>query len=352
MNRRIPFVENELRVTETVPGLWGRPDFLVRDTPVTPRENVSAFFFEKEPYWIPTLLEMGMVVPPIYNETLARGGRGGLVDAFGVEWEWVEQVLGSTVRPGAPFLSDANEWKDKIVFPDLDKWDWANAAKTTVLDPKISTVVSLINGFWFERLVSFLDFAGAAVALIDEDQKPAVQAFFEAMTEFGAKVVDKFCAYWPSLDGFNIHDDWAGQKSPFFSEEVGRELFVPHMRALTDHIHSKGKYVTLHSCGHGESRVQCFIDAGFDAWDPQEMNDTAKLYEEVGDKIIIAVTPELFDPATTPEEEQRARARDYVDRFSQPGKPTHISFYGMSLLTPAFQEELYSYSRKKYSGLR
>jgi hypothetical protein len=115
-----------------------------------------------------------------------------------------------------------------------------------------------------------------------------------------------------------------------------------------DHMHSKGRFVTLHSCGHTETRVDAYIAAGFDSWDPQIMNDTQRLYEEVGDKIIIGVVPDPFDPEKTSEDEQRARARAYVDRFCKPGKCAIISNYGAPALTPAFSEELYVYSRKKF----
>jgi len=195
-----------------------------------------------------------------------------------------------------------------------------------------------------------MDFAPAAMALIDDDQKDAIKALFEATTEMAMKVVDKVIEYWPGLDGVNVHDDWGSQKAPFFSQETAYELFVPYMRALTDHIHSKGRYVTLHSCGHNFTRVQCFIDGGFDSWDPQIMNDTHGLYEQFGDKIIISVVPDFFDPETTPEDEQRRRAREYFDRFCKPGKPSYIGFYGSPALTPAFSDELYEYSRKKYGS--
>jgi hypothetical protein len=61
--------------------------------------------------------------------------------------------------------------------------------------------------------------------------------------------------------------------------------------------------------------------------------------------------PKAFDPKIASEEEQRASARDFVDRFMQPGKPATINFNAGSLLTPAFNEEVYEYSRKKCCGL-
>ena len=243
-------------------------------------------------------------------------------------------------------MKNANEWKDKIKFPDLDAWDWAGEAERVKCECRISTQLSLINGFWFERLVSFMDFAPAAMALIDDDQKDAVKALFQEMTDFACRIVDKYCQYWPALDGFNVHDDWAAQRSPFFSEETARELFVPFMKELTDHIHSKGRFVTLHSCGHGEDRVRCFIDGGFDGWDPQPMNDTQKLWREVGDQICISVVPEPFDPAATSEEEQRRRGMEFAECFSVPGRPAVLGFYGGLVLTPAFTEGVYIKSRE------
>jgi hypothetical protein len=345
MNRRIPFEPGELRVIDTLPGFFG-PGQPIRDTPVTPRENIAALFYDKHPYWLPLPGDSTMMMCNLYNETLGRGGPAGVKDAFGIEWEWVQSAGGSIVRPGEPFIKDANEWKDKIKIPDIDKWDWAGEAEKTKLDWRVSTTISLVNGFWFERLISFMDFAPAAVALIDDDQKEAVRSLFETMTDLAIKLVDKFCQYWPGLDGFNIHDDWAAQKAPFFSNEVAYDLFVPYMRALNDHIHAKGRYATLHSCGHGEDRVQCFIDAGFDGWDPQVMNDTHKLFDNYSDKISISVVPEQFDPAATSEDEQRRRGREFAQRFSKPGKLAQLGFYGRAALTPAFTEEVYIESRK------
>ena len=81
---------------------------------------------------------------------------------------------------------------------------------------------------------------------------------------------------------------------------------------------------------------------------PQDMNNCKKLYDEYGDKIVFGVWPEKFDVQNTTEEEQRAFARKFVDDYTQPGKPVFFSNYGSWALTPAFSDELYEYSRKKY----
>jgi hypothetical protein len=66
------------------------------------------------------------------------------------------------------------------------------------------------------------------------------------------------------------------------------------------------------------------------------------------DKISSASSPDKFDPETTSEEEQRQRARDFVDEIGKPGKPCILSHYGSYALTPAFTEELYTNSRKHF----
>lgn len=345
MNRRIPYVQSELRIIDTLPGFFGGPGLPLRNTPVTPRENFAALFFDKHPYWLPLPGDSTMMMGPLYNEKLGRGGRKGITDAFGIQWEWIESAGGSIVHPGKPLLDNANEWKDKIKIPDIDAWDWEGEAEKNKLDHRLSTLVSFVNGFWFERLVSFMDFAPAAMALIDEDQKDAVKSLFSEMTGLACKLVDKYCEYWPSLDGFNIHDDWGSQRAPFFSQEVAEELFVPYMKELTDHIHAKGRYVTLHSCGCGQSRIKCFIDGGFDGWDPQTMNDTQKLWDDYGEQICISVMPDQYDPEKTSQEEQRRYGREYAERFSKPGKLAKLGFYSGTTLTSAFLEEVYIQSR-------
>ncbi|MDR0936342.1 MAG: methyltransferase [Oscillospiraceae bacterium] len=350
MNRRIPYVPNELRIIGELPGFFG-PAQPLRDYPVSARENVAAMYYDKHPYWFPLPSDSAMMIPNLYNELLGRGGPAGTTDAFGIQWEWVESAGGSIVHPGEPFLADANEWKDKIKIPDIDKWDWAAEAAATKLDQRVSNQVSFVNGFWFERLISFMDFAPAAMALLDDDQKPAVHEIFAAMTDLGCKLVDKFCEYWPALDGFNVHDDWAAQRAPFFSQDIADEMFLPYMKALTDHIHSKGRYATLHSCGKGESRIRSFVDGGFDAWNPQIMNDTYKLYEDYGDKIVISLVPQPLDiVAALPEAEQKKLGAEFAERFAKPGKPADVGFYAAPALTPAFVEGLYVRSRQIYAG--
>jgi hypothetical protein len=187
------------------------------------------------------------------------------------------------------------------------------------------------------------------VALIDEAQKDAVKDLFDKLSDLYIRIFEKYLKYFPQIDAFCIHDDWGSQKETFFSPATAEEMIVPYMRRVTDYLHSKGKSCELHSCGQLLRQVPNMIAAGWDSWFPQLMNDTHKIYELYGDKIIVGVTPELFDPAATPEDEQRALAREYADKFCRPDKPSFYNIYAGSLLTSAYREELYKQSRINYA---
>ena len=354
------FDPKELKVVAEVPKNPIMPGMKIYDYPVTTKENCKAAY-TKKPYWqMLGNVECKTFTPRILPDNVARAfvfeatpfdpNKGGGKDMFGIEWEYVAQVGGSMVRPGKPFVEDAGEIMDKVQWPDIDKWDWEGSAK----ENKDFLTDSTFNLCWFqtgfyERLISFMDFENAIMAIFDEDQKDAVHAFFDKLADLYIRIFDKFMTYFPKIDGFYIHDDWGSQKETFFSPAVAEEMIVPYMRRVTDFLHSKGRFCELHSCGQLLKQVPNMIKAGWDAWGGQAMNDTHKIYELYGDQILVGVIPEPFDPETSSEEEQRAHARAYADQFCNPDKPSFYNFNGMKYMAPAFREELYKQSRMNYS---
>ncbi len=358
----IPFDKKELAVKEIkhLKTNLLQQDIPVYSYPVTPREGVLAQYRHR-PIWVPYNVERQMVVPRMIPDNVARGSasdvplkleeKGG-PDMFGVVWEFIPQVGGSMVRPGAPLLASVDEWEEKVKFPDIDSWDWKGGAESwnKVRDPELGQMFTIHNGFWFERLISFMDFEDAAVALIDEEQKPALTKLFEATTDLGCRIVDKVCEYF-DVDGFYVHDDWGTMLNSFFSVETCREMIVPHMRKFTDHIHAKGKLADFHSCGKIDNQIENIIAAGWDSWTPMNICDTKALFDNYGDRLMLSVLPEKLNMRDTTEEEQREAARRFVDHYCVPGKSVGFSIYGMEALAPAYVEELYVRSREKYAEL-
>ena len=50
---RIPFTESETVAYDSRPGRFGGPPTPIMNTPVTPRRNLEALFWDKHPYWMP-----------------------------------------------------------------------------------------------------------------------------------------------------------------------------------------------------------------------------------------------------------------------------------------------------------
>lgn len=350
------FQEKELQVVGSMPSMFGGPDISLFNYPVTPRENFISTM-KRKPIWEITPTDTRFVVPKCNPDNVARAfvfeddmmppEEGGGKDMFGIEWVYVPVAGGSMVKPGNPFLKDANEWKEKLIWPDLESWDWEKSANNIHLSDTTFNQVTILNG-WYERLISFMDFDKAVVAMIDEDQQDAVKALFDKLSDLYIAIIDKYLEYFPGIDGFSIHDDWGAQKDTFFSPATVSEMIVPYMKRVTDYLHSKGLFADLHSCGRIEKQVPNIIAAGWDSWSPQPMNDSHKLYKLYGDRLIISVNPDQLNPDAS-EEEQRAAATKFAEEFCQPGKPSVISFYGAESLTPAFSEQLYKCSRINYN---
>ena len=361
----IKFDEKELQVLEISPS-FRNSRVPVFNFPLTMREGWRRMAVDKKPEWLCTSVEVGNFYPDIIPDNRARGfvNDGGInisdeekggKDMFGIEWVYVPVAGGSMEKPGNPHLfDDANDWKEHIVWPDINTWDWEGCSKRNkeFLNNGKFNYIPLLNGFGFERLISFMGFEDAAVALVDEDQHDALKELFDKLSDLYCGIVDKCCQYF-DIDGFLVHDDWGSQRAPFFSFEAGRDLLVPYMRKVTDHIHAHGKVAELHSCGCNEKQIENFIAAGWDIWGPMaNINDTQALFEQYGDQIIIGVNPDAYDPENDSEEVIRAKARAFVEKFcSNPKKICIVNRYFSPYLQGVYAEELYKASRQIYENI-
>ena len=348
----IPFDPKELEITGHARNV---PIF---SFPTTPREAYKSAMNGAH-VWQPYGAETGFFCPSVIPDNIARafvfeGKPWGqpytkAPDMFGINWVFVPKVGGSMEDPDYPHpLADVNDWKEKIKFPTPENWDWdASAAlNKDYLNNGKANMFWFLNGMGFERLISFMGFEEAAVALIDEDQEDALSELLCALTDLHIKLVDLAIeAYGDGVTGFCVHDDWGSQKAPFFSVEAGREFFVPEWQRFTSYCKGKGKLVDLHSCGHIEAQIQNIVDGGWQSWTPMPMNDTHALYEKYGDKLIIGIVADKWDPNAS-EEEQFEAGKKFAEKFCRPGKVGAYSMYTGIPVTDAFARGIYETSRK------
>ena len=197
---KIPFQESELKIVREVHGMFGSVS-PVYDFPISIRTAEYELKMHKHGIWEPTDCESGVFTPSVIPDNIARGfifeggekiprEQYGGKDMFGVEWVFVDQVGGSMVKPGSPLLEDVNDWREKVIFPDIDSWDWAGSAERNreYLAQDKGLPITFLNGCWFERLISFMDFEGAAMALLDEDQIDAVKELVHELTSLYLRI--------------------------------------------------------------------------------------------------------------------------------------------------------------------
>ena len=353
------FDPKELKVIGRAPSRVYAEGVPIFNAPVSQREAYFNAVYKRQPNYFLMGTETSIFCPQIIPDNVARGfviesnkwdpANYGGPDMFGIEWVFVPVVGGSMEKPGIPHpFSDANDWKSVLKFPDIYSWDWDQSGRDNreYLKNGKANMMWFLNGAWFERLISFMGFEDAAVALIDEEQEDALKELFQATTDLHKKLVDVACeVYGPDLTGFTVHDDWGSQRAPFFSVEAGREMIVPFMKQLTDHIKSKGRVADLHSCGSLMTQCQNFVEGGWQSWSPMPMNDTKKLMAEYGDKMIIGLIDTPFTEGET-DAEMKAQAEKLVAENFKADRPALLSSYSSYSQKDAYITGLYEASRK------
>ena len=356
--QKVPFSEKEFEVKGmflNTTRSFGVPRE-IWNFPITVAENLKAAIAGQDYMYMPTVGDIVNIESRVNLDHIARAEvmdlgpeqtleeKGG-PDLFGVEWVFVPQVGGSMENPDIPhLLNDANEWYDKVKFPDIDALDWDSVGELNGPFRKETRIVGCCfqNGL-FERLISFMGFEGAALAMIDEEQQDALKELYDKLADMYINMIQHY------IDQLGVqeclfHDDWGSQRSPFFSLDTCREMLVPALRKIADFCHSKGMIFQQHSCGKNELLVPAMIDAHVDLWCGQPMNDKYMLVQKYGDKIMLGVeTPTLAPDASESEIDEAAHA--FVEKYS--GKRIMAS---NRMASDAFNKAMYKYSRIALGG--
>lgn len=360
----IPFDESEMTILDTYPARGSNPALPRLNTPITPRENLLMLYRGETPLWIPQFVDVKPFAPDVMPENRVRGMVNevekvspdlyGGTDMFGVDWIFDPVIRGSMVRPGNPKVPDIARWEECVTLPDPDSWDWAGSAQKnrSFIERGWSANamrLTIYTGF-FERLISFMDFEEAAIAMIDEESQEDVHRLFDYLADLYIKIIGHAVEAFP-VNIVQLHDDWGSQMAPFFALDTVREMIVPHMKKVSDFCHSKGLFFDQHSCGMNARLVPAMIEAGVDSWQPQMINDTWDICRTYGDKIIINVIPKNTEKGLA-DAEYDAMAKAWVDDNIELFRthpfillPNPMDPFGTTYVDPKFVCGIYKYSR-------
>ena len=286
-----------------------------------PRDNVLLAFKHKETLWTPNAFtDFDRVLQSTVNERYEGKESGS--DEFGVNYTYVAEADAPIVTPGTCRLPDISGWREEIVFPDVEAYDWeAGAARDTAgwdRENKFS-VVMLYNGP-FERLHCLMGFENALIALLDEPE--TTSGFFAAFVDYRVKLFKKIAQYYKP-DAVMVFDDYGTDSSMMMSAVVWRNVLKPHIKRAIDAAHQCGMYYILHSCGYIKPIFPDIVESGADAVHPmQYANDVPELKTKFGKQITFTGgfnNTGIFDSPTVSEGEIRIEVQRVLKEIAPGG---------------------------------
>ncbi len=252
---------------------------------MTERENALMAIHHQEPEWVPAVFDCTINCGDVINDRpLFESG----VDCFGVHWKrsgpetnFITHV--DLSKP--PLLEDVTEWRDKVVLPDLDAYDWEGAAAAIPPQARQEKLVLYIMGMGlFERATTLMNYEDALCAMLEEPEE--FSALLSTLADHKVDLVEHIARYLKP-DVIYYHDDWATQNGPFFSRDTWRELIKPHTQRIYDAVLSHGIHLVHHSCGKVESFLPEMLDMGIQGWNScQDCNDLAGIKASLGDRLV------------------------------------------------------------------
>jgi len=262
---------------------------------INEKEDMLKVYRHEIPEGLPHLLGPGVYFLAPQNGFHERpaGGKGGY-DWFGVKWTYIEGDLAPVPDSTAALIcDDIYDWKGKIIFPDLEAWDWEKAVvidHVADIDRENKMLyTSSLSGF-FERMHMLMGFENALCSLLTNPDE--TKEFLDAMTEFKCIELTKIKEYY-NPDVLNFHDDYGTQKGLFFSPELWRTFFKPQLKKVVEHCHNLGMIFELHSCGRIDDIIEDICEIGVDCLQCMDINDVVAAKKKTGKAMAYGVSPDF-----------------------------------------------------------
>lgn len=285
--------------------------------------------------WVPVTSQcIDNIIPAVVFERPKNFETGN--DWFGCRWIFDRDTMGYVQDPKNPVpCDDITLWKEQVIFPDLEAYDWAAAAeedlKRVDREQKLLRIF-LESGPW-ERLHALVGFEEALVSMYTEPE--AFKELMQALTDFRIQLIRKLKEYYDP-DIIHSMEDLGSAKASLMSPEMYREFIKPYQKQMIDECHRLGMYYEAHSCGKMDNMVGDLIEIGADILNNiQSMNDQEFLAREYAGQVTFSGG---FDVCVNfpdiSEEDLRAEVRRAIDNLS----PTKCYMYMDNSVVPRNKE--------------
>jgi hypothetical protein len=263
-------------------------------------------------------------------EFFENGPLGGGFDGFGLKWAATASAMGAGVpAPNSAILTNIEDWKRVVKFPNLDDYDWEGQAKEQLarFDPKNQIQEYGVWNGQFLRMAHLMGFEECLITMVEEPE--ASLEFLNAITDYKIKLAEYIVKYFKP-DSICIYDDVATERGPFMSPDTYRRLIKPGHKKFFDAVRALGVIPNLHVCGKCDILVPDFAEEGPQAWEVcQPENDLEGLQKKLGANLAFIGGYDMIGPLSKKEpteEELRASVREAIDKYGPGGNYIFMGF--------------------------
>jgi uroporphyrinogen-III decarboxylase len=285
---------------------------------LSPRENYLTAARGGKPQWVPSFVEDACVIPPykfLDRDPVTQ------TDFYNIKW--VKNEFGMMPDESWRALEDIHRWREVIKFPDLDRVDWVQTAKTETAhcNPAKAKLAMLAAESIFLIPVDMMGWVDGLCAIYEEPEELA--ALVKALADYYVKLAGCIIKYYdPDIVIFG--DDVANAMGPFISRDIWTTLYKPHFKRICQAIKNAGKLAEFHCCGNCSNwLIDEFMDIGVDIVQLPVPNEGLLEYKKkYGNRLVITGGWERHGAAGMPgasEEAVRQSVRRAVDLYGRDG---------------------------------
>jgi uroporphyrinogen-III decarboxylase len=247
------------------------------------KENYLRALTRQSPEWVPLASEARIRIESTvadYPREFPDGKLGK--DDWGVVWFKGEE--GPHPAEQDFIITDIEKWRDQIVFPNLDTYDWSiaiNQAKEVDRDQYLVQGVSDYG--CFDRPLKLLGVEECLMAFVTNpnDMYELCGAIADFKIAFHRRLYETI-----RMDMLYYCEDWATQQDLFISPDMWRKIIKPHTKRIYDDLKKMNVFINQHCCGRLDSILGDICEIGADLWNPcQPCNDLKAFKKQYGNRI-------------------------------------------------------------------
>jgi len=248
---------------------------------LTKKENFLRAIRRQNPEWVPYGCEnVTLVYPPVVERPAGKGK-----DDFGVLWDINELAEGGTYPVEGDFvITDIEDFKNQLKFPNFAKMDWSVAAKEAAAVDRDEYLIQGVSEFGvFERSYLLMGMQNALMAYYTNPDE--MYELCGAIADYKIALLTKYHeVVKPDMMWYG--DDWGTQNNLFIAPEIWRQIIKPHTQRVYNCMKELGIIINQHSCGKIDSVFEDICEMGADVINPcQPCNGLKELKQRFGELI-------------------------------------------------------------------